>query len=762
MSTESVLAQLQGGDACGALASLRRLVDTAQDEAGAQARLALLDLACAELSGGDPAAYRAMLEGFEAAHPDWEEPGLRLALHLAQAGEPLAAELAYGRCVDRNPVRPEVLAGLGLLLLRRGAMAPAEKLLKLCCALAPANDEAWNNLGLCLLALNQAVLALGAFSKAQRLAPQNIAYALNRVDAALATGGAERELARLEAESARDPCNVAHLTARGELLGKLGERDAAIDLLEAAATLAPEEKLPIARLAERLVHSQRPKEADAALRTARALDPDNAKLGIMHSVVLLRLMRFHESQQLLEEMMQRGGEDSALLGNLSTATLALGNQEQAVEQVRRALDLAPENASVWRTLSNTLPYRDGVTGAELLAAARETARRWPRGVMPAFTNSVDPERRLRVGLLSGSLKMHPIGWLTIAGFEALDPGAFELVRLTAFPPDDFIGERFATIAPECHDSGRFDDHDFARHIRAIGIDILIDLGGYGDLGRMPLCAHRAAPVQIKWVGMQNHTTALDEMDWMITDRWETPPDLERYYTERPLRMADGYVCYSPPPDAPEVGELPALARGQVTFGCFNNLSKVTRPLIATWCRLLHRLPSARLLLKAPQFSDVRTREDILERFAAHGIGAERLTLRGASPHRVLLSEYNEVDIVLDPFPYNGGLTTCEALWMGVPTVTLPGEIFAARHSLSHLSNVGLGDWAASDIDGYLDLAVAKAADLAGLAALRAGLREQVRQSPLCDGPRFGRSLSAGLRHAWREWARQQSAPASAA
>jgi predicted O-linked N-acetylglucosamine transferase (SPINDLY family) len=167
--------------------------------------------------------------------------------------------------------------------------------------------------------------------------------------------------------------------------------------------------------------------------------------------------------------------------------------------------------------------------------------------------------------------------------------------------------------------------------------------------------------------------------------------------------------------------------------------------------VLHRVPGARLVLKTHQFRDEPTAQRVRDAFADQGIGASRIELRGPSVHRVFIAEYNQIDVVLDPFPYSGGLTTCEALWMGVPTVTLPGEIFAARHSVSHLSNAGLADWVAADLPGYVELAVSKVADLDALAALRCGLRAQVKLSPLCDAPRFGRSLGAALRHAWREW-----------
>jgi protein O-GlcNAc transferase len=368
-----------------------------------------------------------------------------------------------------------------------------------------------------------------------------------------------------------------------------------------------------------------------------------------------------------------------------------------------------------------------------------------------FANVPDPDRRLRLGLLSGSLRNHPVGWLTIAGFEALDPRAYDIVVLAQHGAHDPIARRFRAIAGDWHDVDTIGDADVAALGRSLGIDVLIDLGGYGDAGRMLACAHRPAPVQVKWVGMQNHSSGLAEMDWFITDRWETPAGFESMYSERLLSLPDGYVCYSPPPYAPDVVALPALANEYVTFGCFNNLAKITPQVLAAWASILRRLPGSRLILKTYQFSDALAATRVHAEFAAHGIEPARVELRGKSLHRAFLGEYNQVDIVLDPFPYSGGLTTCEALWMGVPTVTLPGEIFASRHSASHLSNAGLADWVVDDLEGYIELALARAADPQALAALRAGLRSRVKASPLCDAPRFGRNLGAALRHAWRDW-----------
>jgi predicted O-linked N-acetylglucosamine transferase (SPINDLY family) len=257
-------------------------------------------------------------------------------------------------------------------------------------------------------------------------------------------------------------------------------------------------------------------------------------------------------------------------------------------------------------------------------------------------------------------------------------------------------------------------------------------------------ARKPAPIQITWAGYVG-TTGLTAMDYLLADRHEVPPEAERYYRERVLRMPDGYVCYDPPAYAPAVAPLPALEQGNVTFGCFNNPAKITPQAIEVWARILRRLPGARLVLKFKGWDNSGVAGRFREMFVNLGIDPGRVEFLGSAPHAKFLTEYNRIDLALDPFPYCGGLTTCEALWMGVPVVTCPGETFASRHSLSHLSNVGLTETIARDLDEYVELAVSLASDLPRLAALRAGLRERMAASPLCDGPRFARQFMELLR-----------------
>jgi protein O-GlcNAc transferase len=716
----------------------------------------LLNLAIAEDHAGDRGHARRLMRQVAVRSPGWDEPILRLAESLRAAAEYPQAEEAYRQVLVLNSTRPEALIALAGLLLMRGDCQEARDLLIRCCGLAPDNPEVWSTLGLALRGTEQFGLALSAFIRAQDLRPDCLDYVLQAVDVTLQANAGEVELARLTVACENNPLNPTLQAGRGVLLERLGHLSEAIDALEASTELSPDAVGPLRLLGSMLARTVWTTRAETVLRRISALDPDDLQVRNTHAVVLTRLSRFAEARAILQDVLDRDSENLTVLCNLANAMVYSGCQDEAVAIARRAIERDPLSLLPRRTLGGILPYHDGTTGEALLAANIACSRALPRTLQLPLTNDRNPDRRLVVGLLSGTLRTHPVGWLTVAGFEALDPDQFHLVCLVQHDaPRNPMARRFRAAARDWIEIDHMSDAEVAKAAREQGIDILIDLGGYGDGGRMRACGNRLAPVQIKWVGMQSHSTGLAEMDWFMSDHWETPNGFEHFYSEKLLRLADGYVCYSPPPHAPDVVEPPALANGFVTFGCFNNLAKITPRVIQTWARILLRLPDARMILKTHQFSHGPTADEFRAHFATHGIGPDRVELRGPSDHRAFMGEYGDVDIVLDPFPYSGGLTTCEALWMGVPTITLPGEIFASRHSTSHLSNAGLADWVTTSTDDYIEAAVARAADLPALAELRATLRERVRQSPLCDAPRFGRSLGAALRHAWRAWCAEQ-------
>ncbi len=772
LAADRALRMLAANDAAGAAAALAEPEDAADhavlgmvkleaaDWAGARAHLVqacalgdvtpvtLLNLALAEDRLGT--GGQARMQALAAAHPGWDEPPLRLAESCRRHGDATGAMAQYEQVLELNPNRTEALLGLAVLLLASGQPERAQTLLLRCCGAAPAMAEAWDALGIALSQSGDCGPAEAAFARAQNLRPHSITIALRRAAASVAAGSAEAELARLSQALQADPLNIALLTAHGVLLDRTGRPDEASDVLEVAVALAPDAAIAAAALAISLVHAGRFVSAVPALRRAVALAPDEAALRNDLAAALNRIHRYREAREILETLIADHGEQPSFLCNLCNSLVSLGFQREGVELARHAAQLAPEQPLGWRTLANALVYADGAVSGELSEASRAAAAALPRLAGPPPLRAMGPERPLRVGLLSASLRTHPVGWLTVAGFEALDPAAFQLVCFGQPASGDPLQRRFQAASAAWHSVTRRAPADIAAAIRAERIDILIELGGWGDQGMLAVCAQRPAPVQIKWVGMQSHSTGLPELDWMIADRWEAPPGSEGWYTERLLRLPDGYVCYSPSPLSPDVAPSPAARLGHVTFGCFNNLAKITPEAIACWAAILHRVPDAALVLKAHQFSDAPTNDRIRAAFAAHGIAPERIGLRGSSSHRGQLLQHADIDIMLDPFPYSGGLTTCEALWMGVPVVTIPGQTFASRHSASHLHNLGLPEWVADSLASYQDIAVRWAADLAGLQGLRAGLRPRMRASPLCDGQRFGRHLGAALRDVWRQ------------
>jgi predicted O-linked N-acetylglucosamine transferase (SPINDLY family) len=291
------------------------------------------------------------------------------------------------------------------------------------------------------------------------------------------------------------------------------------------------------------------------------------------------------------------------------------------------------------------------------------------------------------------------------------------------------------------------DSDAAAMIMRDRIDILIDLSGHTGRNRLPLFALRPAPVQASWLGYYG-TTGLDAMDYLLMDEAAVPPGEERDYSETVLRLPLGRFCYAPPDYAPAPGEPPSLQRGFVTFGSFNNLTKMGPQVVALWADVLRAAPASRLLLKWKSLDDAHVRRGIVAAFEAAGIASERLELRGFSPHPEMLAEYNEIDVALDPFPFGGGLTSCEALWMGIPVMTLPRDRPASRQTAGFLGLVGLGDCIASSPEDYVRLVVAMAADRDRLRELRRMLRLRMAASPLCDGALFTPTLEAAYRHMW--------------
>jgi predicted O-linked N-acetylglucosamine transferase (SPINDLY family) len=365
-----------------------------------------------------------------------------------------------------------------------------------------------------------------------------------------------------------------------------------------------------------------------------------------------------------------------------------------------------------------------------------------------YANDPAPDRPLRVGYVSPDLREHPVASFLTPVLAHHDRSRFHVTCYADVARPDGVTRHLQTLADAWRDLPGRSDAQVADLIQADSTDILVDLAGHTACNRLLVFARKPAPVQVTHFGYPN-TTGLSTMDYRISDRYADPPGrTEAYHTEELVRLPEVAWCYRPLA-APEVTPLPARAAGHVTFGSLNNLAKITPQAIALWSELLRAVPGSRLVLLTGAGSQADQR--LHDLFGQHGIDRARLELLGRRPRDRYLALYQEMDIALDPFPYNGGVTTCDALWMGVPVVTLAGESYVSRQGVALLSNLGLDDWVAGAPDAYVDIATRWAHDVEGLGRLRAGLRERMTNSPLTDGLRFTRFLAEAYRWMWQRW-----------
>ena len=710
------------------------------------------------LRRGEAEAALAPLRHLAASEP---LARLNLGLALMDLGRLGEAEVQLAALHADGAQHPVLELRLGLLAARRGQVGQARGHLAAALALDPLCTPA--HVTLARLA-DDAAGARRVLEGALRVLPGDADLllelaALERDPSALRrllprlpeAGRLGRLLALAElahglppAGAAPDGCAAA--VAAALHASAAGDGDGALALWRLATLLNPADPTAAAGYAESHLAAGAWPEAAEAFGAAIRLQPDSIPLRIGEADALYRCHRLAEAAAAYRRAIGELGADDGLRLNLAMVLAAQGRQEESVA-LARAVPPCPQRDL--HLLSALGPYAEGEAEAPVLMAhARSMHRHWaPEAAPPRPRGSAG--RCLRVGLLSPGLGRHPVGWLTLAGLEQLPAHGFTLVGASLRPHDDPLNRRFRAAATEWHElPPTLRDRELAERLRAMELDILLELGGHGEGGRAPALRFRPAPCQVKWVGAQSATTGVPGLDWMLTDARETPPGFETHYTERLLRLPDGYVCFEAPPYAPTPGPLPALAAGHLTFGCFNNLHKVTRATRRAWGAILRAVPGARLRLHTHALGDAPTRGDFLALCAEDGIPVERLDALGPLTHERLLAAYRAVDISLDAFPYSGGLTVCESLWMGVPVVALAGTHFAGRHALSHLTSLGMADWCASDAEGYVARAVAAAQDLPALAGLRAGLRARMRASPLMDAPRFGANLADALRHAW--------------
>jgi predicted O-linked N-acetylglucosamine transferase (SPINDLY family) len=629
---------------------------------------------------------------------------------------------------------------------------------------APADAQALHLLGLAADRRGAHARAADLLQSALTSCPDNGLFHLNLGNALRALGRADDALAHYERAAALDPERFAAWFNLAQHRVDRGEHDAAAAAFRAALALDPHSGAAQLGLAAALVDAARLgggaatgfEEARSLLATAWSSSPEPWRARYVLALALSGCARWTEALSHLEALAAAHPDRAEAHEELGNCYNQLGRATDAVRAYREAYRLAPGCHHVLTSVLGTLNAVPDASPQEVFAAHREWASAvaaplYPHS--PRFPNLRKTERRLRVGYVSPDLRRHPVGAMFAPVLERHDPGQVETFCYYNYPRADVMTSRMRGAAHHWRDIVELDDATVADRIRADGIDILVDLVGHTKYTRLPVFARRPAPVQVSWLGYFN-TTGLDTMDYFVTDPVSSPPGQERYFVETLVRLPATRFCFEPPEYMPAVGNLPARRDGAVTFGCLNTLLKVNDRVLALWGRILAAVPGARLLLQASALGDPLLQRGFRARAAALGIAPERLELRPFAPVEAAARTYHDVDIALDPFPFCGGMTTLDALWMGVPVVTLPQVMIAGRQSASLLSNLGLSELIAADGAAYVEAAVGLARDLDRLARLRADLRERFRASPLADYARFTRDLEDAFGRMWREWLSQ--------
>jgi len=489
---------------------------------------------------------------------------------------------------------------------------------------------------------------------------------------------------------------------------------------------------------------------------ALGLDPNYAEVYNNLGIILKGQGYMVDAERMFIKTMQLNPELIEPYLSLGAMRNRQGDAESAMELFQKALAIAPSRADIQSSMLMTMCYLPEYSSDTLFAAARQWAvRHKPERYQPfRFLNNPNPARRLRIGYVSGDFNAHPVSYFIEPVLIHHDRSGYEVFCYYNKIMCDEYTRRLQACSDHWVDIAGQSDEAVLQQIQRDSIDVLVDLSGHTAENRLPVFAHKAAPVQATWMGYFA-TTGMEAMDYIIADRCVIPRMDECLYVEQVVRLPHCYLCFSPPRHPIDVSPLPALTAGTITFGCFNNPAKLSPALFDCWLRLMRAVPHSRLFIKYRGADSDTNQKRYKALFENAGIGSDRLRLSGYSPREGMLAAYHEVDIALDPFPYNGGTTTAEALWMGVPVITLRGDRFAGRVGESILTTMGLDEFVVNTEEDYITRAAALADDLNALSVLRATLREKMLDSPLCDGAAFTASLQDAYRHMWRTWCRTQ-------
>ncbi len=662
---------------------------------------------------------------------------LHTAVEYHRAGQLVEAERLYRQIIAAAPQTADAWQLLGALDFQQGRHAEAVEHIQRALDLGSRHTGLYNNLGAALRALGRNDEAIVALRQSLDLDPRNAGAWNNLGNALKETGQLDQVQAAYQRAVELDPKLADAHDNLARLFQSQHAIDRAIHHYRQSVQHKPHNPRSHNNLGTLLLLAGQREAALHAFDTAIAQQPGYARAWNNRGTALRELGRPIEAEEAFRRALDLDATLYEAANNYGEVLGVQGRADEGLAILERVVSQTPDQAPIHSNFVMLHQYRPGVTLQELAHTHRDWAERHAPPSLAAprtWPRSSDTARPLRLGFVSADLGRHPVGCIMLPLVEHLDRSRFELWCYSNRVMYDPLQQQLRQGVNTWRDVRALTDEQLTDVIREDQIDVLFDLSGHTGHNRLGVFARRAAPVQITWAGYQS-TTGIAAIDYLLTDAQMAPSGVDQYFTEQVVRLPEAAWCCridSPPVD---VGQPPCVTRRQVTFGSFNNASKVSAAVVDLWARVLTATPGSRLILKYRGFDDPGLIQHFRRLFQAHGVAPERIEFRGQTSFEQMLAEYREIDIALDPFPFGGGMTSLIALWMGVPVVTWPGETIASRQTLSMLSAAGDVDTVARDQDDYVRIATELAADPARLVELRPRLREQISQTAFIDAQR---------------------------